>query len=191
MFGLEYPSLGPSCPTSIDVSQPGGTSIAVSSTHTQHYSRPMLTSHPTDVLSIGLTVGASISGILQFFAITYPGVTFTWWGRTFYASGCDGLGCPIKPLPEQGFFGPAVSQSSERLRYHSDVRLSLESSKLSIVFILSGKFSRTVGSKVLNICISKVSSGFATGNCYHFGPIKPRHGNTYDFSCSYFDFLHL
>ena len=64
-----------------------------------------------DVLSIGLTVGASLSGIIQFFAITYPGAAanFVWWGRTFYATTCDGVGCPLKDMPAQGYFGPGVS----------------------------------------------------------------------------------
>lgn len=71
----------------------------------------------SDVLSIGLTVGASLSGIIQFFAITYPGAAanFTWWGRTFYATTCDGLGCPLKDMPAQGYFGPGVSSQSNQL----------------------------------------------------------------------------
>ena len=63
-----------------------------------------------DILSIGLTIGAAISGVIQFFCITYPGASLTWWGNTFYVSGCDGLGCPLKEMPEVGYFGPGVSQ---------------------------------------------------------------------------------
>jgi hypothetical protein len=62
-----------------------------------------------DILSIGLTVGAAVSGVVQFFCITFPGASLTWWGNTFYVSGCDGLGCPLQPLPVGGSFGPAVS----------------------------------------------------------------------------------
>ena len=62
------------------------------------------------VLSIGLTVGATLSAIIQFFCITLPGGKLTWWGTTFYAEGCDGSGCPLKPLPEQGYFGPGPGQ---------------------------------------------------------------------------------
>lgn len=61
------------------------------------------------ILSIGLTVGTAVSGIIQFFALRYTGAVLNWWGTTFFASGCDGIGCPLKPLPEQEFFGPGVS----------------------------------------------------------------------------------
>jgi hypothetical protein len=63
----------------------------------------------TDILSIGLTIGAAVSGVVQFFCITFPGARLNWWGNTFYTSGCDGLGCPLQPLPEGGYFGPGVS----------------------------------------------------------------------------------
>jgi hypothetical protein len=62
-----------------------------------------------DILSIGLTVGAAVSGVVQFFCITFPGARLNWWGNTFYTSGCDGLGCPLQPLPVGGSFGPVVS----------------------------------------------------------------------------------
>jgi hypothetical protein len=64
----------------------------------------------TDILSIGLTVGAAVSGVVQFFCITFPGARLNWWGNTFYTSGCDGLGCPLQPLPVGGSFGPVVSR---------------------------------------------------------------------------------
>lgn len=78
----------------------------------KRYHPPTLMS--VDILSIGLTIGAAVSGVVQFFAITFPGASLTWWGNTFYTSGCDGLGCPLKPLPEVGYFGPAVSLLSLR-----------------------------------------------------------------------------
>jgi hypothetical protein len=53
-----------------------------------------------DILSIGLTVGAAVSGVVQFFCITFPGARLNWWG--------DGLGCPLQPLPVGGSFGPVV-----------------------------------------------------------------------------------
>jgi hypothetical protein len=62
-----------------------------------------------DILSIGLTVGVALSGIIQFFCITYPGASFVWWGSTVSFKGCDGLGCPLMDLPEVGYFGPGVS----------------------------------------------------------------------------------
>ncbi|WWC67840.1 OPT family small oligopeptide transporter [Kwoniella pini CBS 10737] len=63
------------------------------------------------VLSIGLTVGAAVSGVIQFFCITYPGgVMPTWWGNTVYVAGCDGLGCPLKEMPEVGYFGPGPGE---------------------------------------------------------------------------------
>ncbi|ORX36938.1 OPT oligopeptide transporter protein-domain-containing protein [Kockovaella imperatae] len=64
------------------------------------------------ILSIGLTVGAALSGIIQFFCITYPGASLNWWGTEFYVSGCDGLGCPLKELPEVGYFGPGVGPAA-------------------------------------------------------------------------------
>nr|XP_019047282.1 OPT family small oligopeptide transporter [Kwoniella bestiolae CBS 10118]OCF26212.1 OPT family small oligopeptide transporter [Kwoniella bestiolae CBS 10118] len=63
------------------------------------------------VLSIGLTVGAAISGVVQFFCITYPGgVMPAWWGNTVQFSGCDGIGCPLKEMPEIGYFGPGPGE---------------------------------------------------------------------------------
>ncbi|WVQ83359.1 OPT family small oligopeptide transporter [Cryptococcus sp. DSM 104549] len=65
------------------------------------------------ILSIGLTVGAAISGVIQFFCITYPGgVMPAWWGNTVYVSGCDALGCPLLDLPEIGYFGPGPGEYS-------------------------------------------------------------------------------
>ncbi|WRT64852.1 OPT family small oligopeptide transporter [Kwoniella shivajii] len=63
------------------------------------------------VLSIGLTVGAAISGVIQFFCITYPGGAMpAWWGNTVQFAGCDGLGCPLKDMPEVGYFGPGPGE---------------------------------------------------------------------------------
>ncbi|WWD00471.1 OPT family small oligopeptide transporter [Kwoniella sp. B9012] len=63
------------------------------------------------VLSIGLTVGAAISGVIQFFCITYPGgIMPAWWGNTVYVSGCDAVGCPLKEMPEVGYFGPGPGE---------------------------------------------------------------------------------
>ncbi|OCF58918.1 hypothetical protein L486_03411 [Kwoniella mangroviensis CBS 10435] len=63
------------------------------------------------VLSIGLTVGAAISGVIQFFCITYPGgIMPSWWAKTVYVSGCDALGCPLNEMPEVGYFGPGPGE---------------------------------------------------------------------------------
>ncbi|WWC87002.1 OPT family small oligopeptide transporter [Kwoniella dendrophila CBS 6074] len=63
------------------------------------------------VLSIGLTVGAAVAGVIQFFCITYPGGKMPiWWGNTVTYAGCDGLGCPLKDMPEKGYFGPGPGE---------------------------------------------------------------------------------
>ncbi|WVR04578.1 OPT family small oligopeptide transporter [Kwoniella sp. DSM 27419] len=63
------------------------------------------------ILSIGLTVGAALSGVVQFFLITYPGWRVpAWWGNTVHLQGCDGKGCPWLDLPEVGYFGPGPGE---------------------------------------------------------------------------------
>ncbi|WVQ97983.1 OPT family small oligopeptide transporter [Kwoniella sp. CBS 9459] len=63
------------------------------------------------ILSIGLTIGAALSGVAQFFFITYPGGRMpSWWGTTVHLSGCDGRGCPLLNLPERGYFGPGPGE---------------------------------------------------------------------------------
>ncbi|OCF37395.1 OPT family small oligopeptide transporter [Kwoniella heveanensis BCC8398] len=63
------------------------------------------------ILSIGLTIGAALSGVVQFFFITYPGHQMpAWWGMTQHLSSCDGKGCPLLDIPEKGYFGPGPGE---------------------------------------------------------------------------------
>ncbi|WVF69938.1 OPT family small oligopeptide transporter [Kwoniella sp. CBS 6097] len=63
------------------------------------------------ILSIGLTIGAALSGVIQFFFISYPGWRMSpWWGTTVHLSGCDGRGCPLLDIPEKGYFGPGPGE---------------------------------------------------------------------------------
>jgi len=48
------------------------------------------------------------TGIIMFFAISYPGYSFPdWWGNNVFANTADGLGLAWKPMPDSGVFGPA------------------------------------------------------------------------------------
>ncbi|QYT00822.1 hypothetical protein H0G86_007889 [Trichoderma simmonsii] len=59
------------------------------------------------VLSAAFSAGIAISAIIQFFALTYRGITLDWWGNNVVNMGCEGTACPLKKLPEGEFFGPA------------------------------------------------------------------------------------
>ncbi|KAL7932662.1 OPT oligopeptide transporter domain-containing protein [Trichoderma chlorosporum] len=59
------------------------------------------------VLSAAFSAGIAISAIIQFFALTYRGITLDWWGNNVINLGCEGVPCPLKKLPEGQFFGPA------------------------------------------------------------------------------------
>ncbi|KAG8844062.1 hypothetical protein FRB96_003295 [Tulasnella sp. 330] len=65
------------------------------------------------VLSAALDSGVAISIVVVFFCLQYPkngtiGLTTieTWWGNTVYANTADAAYTPLRPIPEQGFFGP-------------------------------------------------------------------------------------
>ncbi len=58
------------------------------------------------VMSCALDVGVALAGIIIFFALSYPGVTISWWGNNVNSNTADGLGTPYKSLPETGYFGP-------------------------------------------------------------------------------------
>lgn len=59
------------------------------------------------ILAAGLDVGTALSGIIIFFAVSYPGYTFPdWWGNTVYANTADGNGASWMKIPESGRFGP-------------------------------------------------------------------------------------
>ncbi|KAK4495351.1 hypothetical protein PRZ48_013682 [Zasmidium cellare] len=59
------------------------------------------------ILAAGLDVGTALSGIIIFFAVSYPGYSFPdWWGNTVYANTADGNGTAWKAIPDSGFFGP-------------------------------------------------------------------------------------
>lgn len=60
------------------------------------------------VLSCALDVGVALSGILIFFALSYPGVTLNWWGTVGYADTADGNLTPYYSLPARGYFGPST-----------------------------------------------------------------------------------
>jgi OPT family oligopeptide transporter len=58
------------------------------------------------VTSAALDVGLALSGIVIFFALSYPGVSIDWWGNSVYKNTADGRLTPYKPLPAKGYFGP-------------------------------------------------------------------------------------
>ncbi|KAF2773854.1 small oligopeptide transporter, OPT family [Teratosphaeria nubilosa] len=60
------------------------------------------------ILAAGLDFGTAISGIIIFFAVSYPGYTFPdWWGNTVYLNTADGDSASWLPLPDRGYFGAA------------------------------------------------------------------------------------
>ncbi|EHK24985.1 uncharacterized protein TRIVIDRAFT_61734 [Trichoderma virens Gv29-8] len=59
------------------------------------------------VLSAAFSAGVAISATIQFFSLTYQGITLDWWGNSAVYMGCEGTACPLKKLPEGQFFGPA------------------------------------------------------------------------------------
>ncbi|KAI0822100.1 small oligopeptide transporter [Trametes gibbosa] len=65
------------------------------------------------ILSAGLDSGVAISVIFIFFTLQYPrngtigkNTIMTWWGNTVSANTADGLGTPLLPIPDKGYFGP-------------------------------------------------------------------------------------
>lgn len=58
------------------------------------------------VLSAGLDVGLALAGIIIFFALSYPGITISWWGNNVYNDTADGKTTPYLEMPAKGYFGP-------------------------------------------------------------------------------------
>ena len=60
------------------------------------------------ILAAALDTGTALSGIIIFFAVSYPGFSFPdWWGNTVFVNTADGEGLSYLPLPARGYFGPA------------------------------------------------------------------------------------
>lgn len=56
------------------------------------------------------SAGIAISAIVQFFGVTYQGVTLDWWGNGVVSMGCEDHDCVLKMLPEGEYFGPAPGE---------------------------------------------------------------------------------
>ena len=60
------------------------------------------------VLAPALHTVLALSGIVIFFCVSYPGVTFPdWWANTVYLNTADGQSLAYKAMPVVGYFGPA------------------------------------------------------------------------------------
>ncbi|KAH7079752.1 small oligopeptide transporter, OPT family [Paraphoma chrysanthemicola] len=60
------------------------------------------------ILAASLDFGTAFSGIIIFFAVTYPGYSFPdWWGNTVFLNTADGRGDAWKAMPGIGYFGGA------------------------------------------------------------------------------------
>ena len=60
------------------------------------------------ILAAALDTGTALSGIIIFFAVSYPGAVFPdWWGNTVFVNTDDGDGTPFLTMPDSGYFGPA------------------------------------------------------------------------------------
>jgi len=66
----------------------------------------------TYVLATALTTGIAISGVFIFIVIQGPNIEPTWAGNELPYEGCDAAGCPLMPLPSEGFFGPGPGEFS-------------------------------------------------------------------------------
>ncbi|WYZ36993.1 hypothetical protein EsH8_II_000499 [Colletotrichum jinshuiense] len=60
------------------------------------------------VLSAALDSGLAISAIVIFFTLVFPGVQLSWWGNNIQNTTIDGQGIPLKAIPANGTFGPAI-----------------------------------------------------------------------------------
>ncbi|KAK3626797.1 hypothetical protein LTR56_019615 [Elasticomyces elasticus] len=59
------------------------------------------------ILAAALDTGTALSGIIIFFAVSYPGYSFpVWWGNTVFLDTADGNGTAWLSMPNSGFFGP-------------------------------------------------------------------------------------
>ncbi|EIN12782.1 OPT-domain-containing protein [Punctularia strigosozonata HHB-11173 SS5] len=62
------------------------------------------------ITTTAFSCAIAISAIVMFFALQWPNVVINWSGNNRPFEGCDGIGCPLKPIPEQGFFGPGPGE---------------------------------------------------------------------------------
>ncbi|CAL00384.1 uncharacterized protein An11g05350 [Aspergillus niger] len=60
------------------------------------------------VLSAALDSGVAVGAIVIFFALTFPGITFNWWGNTVNSGTVDSKGTPWLELKGNQTFGPAT-----------------------------------------------------------------------------------
>lgn len=63
------------------------------------------------LLEAGFDVGIALSAIVQFFALSWSGISLKWWGNSVATQGLDFASynqeAPLLPIPSQGYFGPA------------------------------------------------------------------------------------
>ncbi|EPQ54770.1 OPT-domain-containing protein [Gloeophyllum trabeum ATCC 11539] len=62
------------------------------------------------ITTTAFSCAIALSAIVMFFALQWPGVTINWSGNDRPYAGCDGTGCPLLPIPEQGYFGPGPGE---------------------------------------------------------------------------------
>lgn len=60
------------------------------------------------MIAAAFSAAIAISAIIQFFAISWPGLEVDWWGNTVSYEGCEGTACRLLPIPEKGYFGPDI-----------------------------------------------------------------------------------
>ncbi|KAJ4147657.1 hypothetical protein LMH87_002165 [Akanthomyces muscarius] len=58
------------------------------------------------VLSAAFAAGIAISAVVQFFGLAFTGVEINWWGNNVVGQGCEGVACPLMPLPKGEGFAP-------------------------------------------------------------------------------------
>ncbi|ATY60958.1 Oligopeptide transporter OPT superfamily [Cordyceps militaris] len=58
------------------------------------------------VLSAAFAAGIALSAVVQFFGLAFTGVEITWWGNSVVGLGCEGIACPLLPLPKGQGFAP-------------------------------------------------------------------------------------
>ncbi|PYH92481.1 OPT oligopeptide transporter [Aspergillus ellipticus CBS 707.79] len=70
--------------------------------------KPMWWAKYNYVLSAALDSGVAVSAIVIFFALTFPGFTFSWWGNTVNDGTVDSKGTPWYELKGNQTFGPTT-----------------------------------------------------------------------------------
>ncbi|ORX34223.1 OPT oligopeptide transporter protein-domain-containing protein [Kockovaella imperatae] len=59
------------------------------------------------VLAAAFSSGIAIAGVIIFFSVQFPDITYEWWGTDVSYQGCEGTACVLKTeLPAKGYFGP-------------------------------------------------------------------------------------